>query len=100
MSSKSAARPASLRHGDLWNAVLAVSLAAVAYWQGEVGLGLLRDRLNLLGTDIAQLRRDIEVVKQENQKVTRSAQRIDGTTRELLKEQKQRRDTSGTFRWP
>jgi hypothetical protein len=99
MSSK-ADRPTAFRRGDLWNAALAVSLAAIAYWQGEVGLGLLRDRLTVVGADIAQVRRDIEAVKQESQRATRSTLRIDGTTRELLKEQKQRRDTSGAFRWP
>lgn len=92
--------PFNVRWGDVLNALLAITLAGLAYWQGEIGLNAVRDHIGKVRTEVNELKRDLNALRQDSQRVTRSTQRIDGTTRELLKEQqRQRRDTGTAFRW-
>jgi hypothetical protein len=100
MSKTTSTRRPELRSGDAVNALLAVALAGLAYWQGEVGLQAVRDHLTKVHGDVGALQREMSAMRQDNRQAAQTTRRIDGTTRNLLKAQ-QSKERSGDppVRW-
>ena len=94
------ARIKSMEKGDVLNAILAIVLTAVTYWQGEVAMRNLRENVGRVSNDVADLKRDVNTVRKDGQNVNRSTRRIEGATRELLKEKRKDREDAGLFRLP
>ena len=78
--------------GDVANAALAIALAGIAYWQGEVAMKTIKHDIGQTREEVASLKRDLNEVRQDSQTLARSTRRIDNATRELLHDQRKSRD--------
>ena len=87
------------RGGDAVNALLAVTLAGLAYWQGEVALQAVRDHLTKVHGDVGALQRELSALRQDQKRSAQATQHIDMATRDLLKEQRKQRSEGAPWRW-
>jgi cob(I)alamin adenosyltransferase len=86
--------------GDALNALLAVALTSLSYWQAEVGMRNIREHMSNVSKEMSQIKNDINIVRRDGQVVSRSTRRIDETSRKLLRDQRYKRDDSGSLILP